>query len=703
MLKIVGIFLVVGICMFVKHSSSTNDSLAYQITIEPDSSFPGWKEYDYSVENLRVYGQGTEWHIWCDIHNLALCEARSAWGWYSPNGRSCWGEWDFEYNEWEIVDIKFRVGDSSPEPGAEYRIELDNLHLGDVQIPATNSWYIVTIHNVSINTGSHTLFLGTYQMDYYPDIWLDYILIGDLRIEAEKYNRMGGNDPNPDLRGLWVNPMDIKVQFWDGNPDDGGQLISEKLIGEKQLVIDRHHEYPENTFYAHYIENNGIFTAMANWTPTYGWHTIYVIVDPDNELEEINEMNNIVSREVFVKEIPPKSWLSVDLGCWKEYVTPWTEFTIWAYDEKGCYEHFAVKGPQDSKFFWSGNYYECNGSWHIGFNNTPVSFQLRDEKGHAPNGVYTIKYWAEDIFGNIEEIHTEKFKIDTKAPQTTLFFEGQHYITSKCYYISPSTEIVLSASDNGGSGTKITRYRVDNKIWEEYNSPIKIKNEGLHKISYYSNDKTGNEEVIKTIDIWVDATPPTTTILFDRAYVNNALTWINENSTIGFLGKDIGCGVNNICYRVDNKSWINYTTPFHLYKEGEHIIEFYAKDNLGIKENIRKMKVGVDNSPPTIILNSPKKGYLYLFGREMAPLRKSFRFNNIIIGSIEIKGVVIDSSYVPKVELYMDNQLQFISHTNLIDYLWNEPTFFKHTIEIKSYDYFGYSSSEKFIVWLFNM
>ena len=276
----------------------------YTITIEPDPSYPGWSDYDYAIgsddisfspekPNLRENVT-----ISADIHNLGLCQACGGWGWYSPEGRSSWGEWDFEYDKAETVNITFRAGDDSPEPGAKYRIELDGEHLGDAQIPATNSWYLVTIHNVSISPGNHTIFLGTYQMDLYPDIHLDYIQIGHLRMEAESYDRMGGNDPNPDWRGLSVYPIDIVVQFWDGNPHEGGVLISEQVVGKLQLVIDAGHQYPDYTYYAHYIENNGTATAKTVWTATEGTHDIYVLIDPNDDLSEVNEDNNIAYKTI---------------------------------------------------------------------------------------------------------------------------------------------------------------------------------------------------------------------------------------------------------------------------------------------------------------------------------------------------------------------------------------------------------------------
>lgn len=136
-----------------------------------------------------------------------------------------WGELDFEFNHSETVDIQLRVGDNSPEPGAEYRVELDGLHLGDFQVPATDSWYIATIPSVFVSAGKHTVFVGTCEMGYHPDYYLDYIKIGTLRLEDEEYIRSGGNDPNLGLQGLWVKPSDVKVQFWDGSLNSGGRFL----------------------------------------------------------------------------------------------------------------------------------------------------------------------------------------------------------------------------------------------------------------------------------------------------------------------------------------------------------------------------------------------------------------------------------------------------------------------------------------------
>ena len=110
---------------------------------------------------------------------------------------------------------------------------------------------------------------------------------------------MGGNDPNPDFRGLSVYPRDIKLQIWDGDPGSG-ILINETLVGEEQIVIDRQQNHPGNTYYAHYIENNGVYTVGIPWKPSHGFiHKISVVIDPYDDLDEIDETNNFYSKIVF--------------------------------------------------------------------------------------------------------------------------------------------------------------------------------------------------------------------------------------------------------------------------------------------------------------------------------------------------------------------------------------------------------------------
>ncbi len=286
----------------------------YDITIVENDIHTEFLDIDLSILSASAQPNENGYTLNVTVKNNAYCMAAQQCGWYSETGRSAWGEWDFYQESDEMVNISFRIGEDVPEPGATYRFELDGLYLGDMTIPATDTWYLVTVHNVTILQGDHTLFAGTYEMDYHPNYYIDYILIGNQRIEGEEYTRMGGNDPEPDWSGLYVCPGDVAVEFWQGDPYDSGILIGEIDIGKEQTVADSYHEYPEYTYITHYIENNGIYAGSYNWTPAVQNETydVYVllksVVNMQHIHEEINLSNNVIHFLIDTNINPVAIW-----------------------------------------------------------------------------------------------------------------------------------------------------------------------------------------------------------------------------------------------------------------------------------------------------------------------------------------------------------------------------------------------------------
>lgn len=282
-------------CSNSENSEYDNSNPRYDITIKEDNSNPAWEEYDYSIKNLKIEKKGLfRNYIHVQVKNEGLCQAHGTYGWFSPTAKSSWAKWFFINFRREVVDIVLRVGDDSPEPGARYKFNLDFTHLGDFQVPATDSWYLVTIHNVLIRPGIHTIFLGTYNMNKQPDFYLDYIEIGEKRIEGEDYQSMGGNTLNRNLRGLNIYPKNVRLQLWEGPPDKGGKLFYDSVLGKKQIVIDSNNRRLTSYRIVHYIENNGKFSVEIPWFPGFfkTSHTIYAIIDPYDDLKEVNENNN---------------------------------------------------------------------------------------------------------------------------------------------------------------------------------------------------------------------------------------------------------------------------------------------------------------------------------------------------------------------------------------------------------------------------
>ncbi len=299
----------------------TSGSADYAVSMVEDYCFPRWEEWDYGLLPLDIVTDnptlfvGETVTITASIHNYGLCQAEAAHGWYSPIGRSCWGEWDFTYPTSETVDISCRCRDNHD---VDWRFELDGLHLVTTTVPGlgdTNIWREVTISDVPIAAGPHRIFMGTYQMDYDPDYFLDWIQVGDVHIEAETYTRSGGNNPDYNRCGLSVEPRAsdppdsarITVQIWNGEPGAGGVLLVEDFVGDTNIMADVLDEYDESWFQAYYIPSNGVGTLSCEWTPQdTDPHDFYVVVDPDSFLAEIDEDNN-VAHTTFTALLPDYS------------------------------------------------------------------------------------------------------------------------------------------------------------------------------------------------------------------------------------------------------------------------------------------------------------------------------------------------------------------------------------------------------------
>lgn len=77
------------------------------------------------------------------------------------------------------------------------------------------------------------------------------------------------------------NASNILVQFFDGNPGKNGTHIADKII-EK-------------------INSGENSTVSAVWNSTGGNHNIHVIIDPENEIDELDKANNQAYRSIYVK------------------------------------------------------------------------------------------------------------------------------------------------------------------------------------------------------------------------------------------------------------------------------------------------------------------------------------------------------------------------------------------------------------------
>ncbi|GAA3413603.1 OmpL47-type beta-barrel domain-containing protein [Paenibacillus hodogayensis] len=102
-------------------------------------------------------------------------------------------------------------------------------------------------------------------------------------------------------------------------------------------------------------------------------------------------------------------------------------------------------------------------------------------------------------------IHDFSAPADGEAPVTTPVLSAS---PNAAGWFNQEVTVGLSATDNSGQPVT-TRFAVDGAAEANYSQPIRIAEDGIHTISYYSIDAAGNTEAAKTLQVKLDHTAPT--------------------------------------------------------------------------------------------------------------------------------------------------------------------------------------------------
>lgn len=218
----------------------------------------------------------------------------------------------------------------------------------------------------------------------------------------------------------------------------------------------------------------------------------------------------------------------------------------------------------------------------------------------APEGVHTLKYYAEDTAGNREKMHEVEFKVDTISPETYISVSPQNPDGENDWYVSrPIVE--FSTNEDGAE----IYYQIDDAMEKKYDQPIMI-DDGEHIITYYSKDVAGNEDDKKKVTLKVDTKPPKTSM---KTNIEDEDGWYSEPPTITLQCEEDDC---LIYYFWDSKEENEYESPFKGIP-GKHTLTFYAVDEAGNIEPENKVEFKVDDEsmkPVVIISVSPTTGFV---------------------------------------------------------------------------------------------
>ena len=311
--------------------------------------------------------------------------------------------------------------------------------------------------------------------------------------------------------------------------------------------------------------------------------------------------------------------------------------------------------------------------------------------GPFDEGLLEFYISATDTVGNEGSTGEYSIFIDGTNPNVEVTFpNGGEYLsgeTTLTWYLNdnndPSPDVTIHYSSDGGTTWELVDEVSGGTSYLWNTSSLEDGENYLIKIT--AEDRAGNTAADESnAPFTVDNMPPITNIIFDGEKNGE---WFVSNVTVSFSAMDTASGVNITRYRMDNGTWQHYTDPFVISTDGEHTISYYSIDNAGNEENEHTASLHINKNAPTLVVNTPQKGYVYIAGR---PVMKTLLGTTIIVGAITIEAAVTDEvSGVNKTEFYVNGVLKHTAYAPPYEWLWEERALFLNAIKVIAYNNAG--------------
>ena len=217
---------------------------------------------------------------------------------------------------------------------------------------------------------------------------------------------------------------------------------------------------------------------------------------------------------------------------------------------------------------------------------------------------------ATDLLGN-SIIDNETFYVDITPPSIEKTVGEPSVAYGDAYYVTTSTQIVISAIDagcNGGVGLDSIQYRIWYNGWSDwvdYEAAITFTGECIHYLEIKATDSLGNV-AYDNETFSVDKNPPTSTSQLSGTKEGNVYT---TNVYISISSSDAKSGVKYTKYRIDGDAWQTYVGAFTVTSEGTHTLQFYSVDKLGNTETTqtKTFEILKNKAPTASFTYSPAK------------------------------------------------------------------------------------------------
>lgn len=262
----------------------------------------------------------------------------------------------------------------------------------------------------------------------------------------------------------------------------------------------------------------------------------------------------------------------------------------------------SVDGFGNRVLGWNVATLKVNETWTVAFRVTS------NLGGVVPTNVYGLSRATFDDWKDRSRtlFFPEVFVTVRSPPPQTSLLVGTPRVFASPVYITSATPLWFTPSDWSGTGIRRTMFRVDGAPWIDFTGggTFTLFPEGEHLLEWFSEDNIGNMEPARSGVLRVDDSPPQTVLqVGDPKVVDAGITYITSATHLALQATDGGVtpvGVAYVEHRVDEGPWDPYASPFYLFDEGAHSVEFRARDFLGNAEPGHTVTVFVDTTGPLL-------------------------------------------------------------------------------------------------------
>jgi peptidoglycan/xylan/chitin deacetylase (PgdA/CDA1 family) len=243
--------------------------------------------------------------------------------------------------------------------------------------------------------------------------------------------------------------------------------------------------------------------------------------------------------------------------------------------------------------------------------STPTTASTAYTGPFTVSSTSTVKFFSVDKAGNAESVKSQLIQVDTIPPTTTGACNGSPCSTGA--YASGAQVTLAATDDTGGSGVDKTYFTTDGSTPTTastvYGGAFGVASTST--VRFFSVDKAGNAEAVKSQVIQIDGTPPATTISCNDATCGTSSYFASV--TVSFAATDSGGSTVASTHYTTNGadptlSSPTYTTPFALTSSAT--VKFRSWDNVGNIEaaNSQAVSVAPDSAPSAALTVTPTTG-----------------------------------------------------------------------------------------------